>query len=271
MKLLEGEAMVITQKEGHIATIMINRPEKLNSLNQELVSALTRAIQEVNREKEIQIVVITAAGERAFIGGVDLHVFINLDPAAAEQFITDLHRCFLCIRESEKLFIASINGHTLGGGLELAASCDLRISSETAKFGMPEVKVGVPSVIEAAYLPRLIGLGRAAELIYTGKIIDAVEAERIGLVNKIVAGAKLKDETRKYAEKILENGPTALVLQKKLIAGWMALSFNASIEAGIKYFREVFKTADPSEGARAFLERRKPAYATQSKIRFGGK
>lgn len=146
----------------------------------------------------------------------------------------------------------------------MIAACDLRIASDRARFGMPEVKVGIPSVIEAAFLPRLIGLGRAAELVYTGEMIDAHEAWRIGLINQVVPPEKLKESTRQMAQKVLRNGPTALVLQKKLIAQWMELPLSASIEAGIKAFRECYQTDEPNEGMKAFLEKREPVYKTRN-------
>jgi enoyl-CoA hydratase/carnithine racemase len=159
------------------------------------------------------------------------------------------------------LVIASINGFALGGGLELVAACDLRIASDRARFGMPEVRVGIPSVIEAAYLPRLIGLGRAAELVYLGEMIDAPEALRIGLVNQVAAHDQLKEATREMVEKALRCGPTAMVLQKKLMAQWMELSLSDAVDAGIRAFRECFKTGEPKEGMKAFLEKRKPKYS----------
>ena len=252
--------MVITQKDGPIATLIINRLERLNTLNRELVFALAKSIEEVSRDNAIRVMIITGQGNRAFIGGVDLHEFLEFGPAEAEEFITSLHKCILSIRQSEKIVIASINGYVLGGGLELAACCDLRVAADTAKFGMPEVKVGVPSVIEAAYLPRLIGIGRTAELVLTGDMIDAPEAERIGLVNKVVPPAQLKETTRKMAEKLLENGPAAMVLQKRLMTKWTELNLVDSIQAGIKIFREAFHTPEPREGSSAFLEKRKPNY-----------
>jgi enoyl-CoA hydratase/carnithine racemase len=252
--------MILTHREGPIATIAINRPEALNTLTHELILNLTAEIQKWSSESATRIIVLTGSGGRAFVGGVDVRAMMDLDPDGAEKFISDLHRCFLAIRQSEKIVIASINGFALGGGLEMVASCDLRIASDRARFGMPEVKVGIPSVIEAAYLPRLIGLGRAAGLIYTGEIIDAHEAERIGLINKVVSHEKLKEATRQMAGKILLNGPAAMVLQKKLIGQWMELSLSLSIEAGIRAFRECYQTGDPKEGMKAFLEKRTPSY-----------
>lgn len=252
--------MIISSQDGPIVTVTINRPEVRNALNHESILKLTEIICEWNAKKDVRIIVITGSGDRAFIAGADVHGFLNLNPESAEGHITAMHRCDLAIRQSEKLVIASINGYCFGSGLELAASCDLRIASDRAKFGMPEVKVGVPSVIEAAYLPRLIGLGRAAYLLYTGEAIDALEAEQIGLVNKVVPHEKLKEETRQLAEKILDNGPTSIVLQKKLIAQWMDLSLSDSVVAGIKAFRDCFETGEPKDGAKAVLEKRKPPF-----------
>jgi enoyl-CoA hydratase/carnithine racemase len=252
--------MIRSEQEGPVANITINRPEVLNTLTHDLILGLTEEIRRWSSEKAVRVIILSGTGEKAFVGGVDLRAMMDLDPDGAERFITDLHRCFLAVRQSEKLVIASINGFALGGGLELVASCDLRIASDRARFGMPEVRVGIPSVIEAAYLPRLIGLGRAAEMVYLGEMIDAREAFRIGLVNKVVPHEELSEATRQMAEKALQCGPAAMVLQKKLIAQWMDLSLSDAAEAGIRAFRECYKTAEPGEGMTAFLEKRKPRY-----------
>lgn len=252
--------MIISAKEGSVATITINRPEHLNTLTHELILNLTEEIKRWNGQGGVRVLVLTGAGERAFVGGVDVRAMMDLNPDRAETFITDLHRCFLSIRQSEKIIIASINGFALGGGLELAASCDLRIASTRALFGMPEVRVGIPSVIEAAYLPRLIGLGRAAEMVYTGKMIDAEEARRIGLINQVVLQSQLKEATRRMADQVLLNGPAAMVLQKKLVAKWSEMSLSDAVEGGIRAFRECYQTGEPKEGMKAFLGKRKPNY-----------
>ena len=252
--------MILTQQEGSIATVTINRPEALNTLTHELILNLTKEVNRWSAEKGIRVLILTGSGDRAFVGGVDVRAMMDLNPDGAERFITDLHRFFLAIRQSEKIVIASVNGFALGGGLELVASCDLRIASDRACFGMPEVRVGIPSVIEAACLPRLIGLGRAAEMVYTGERIDAQEAWRIGLINQVVLHSQLKEATRRLAEKVLLNGPTATVLQKKLVAQWMELNLSDAVEAGIRAFREGYKSGEPKEGMKAFLEKRKPNY-----------
>jgi len=252
--------MLLTNREGAVETITINRPASLNTLDHELILALTDTIRRCSAEPGVRVLVLTGAGDRAFVGGVDVRAMMDLTPHGAEKFITDLHRCFLAIRESEKIVIASINGFALGGGLEMVASCDLRIASTHARFGMPEVRVGIPSVIEAAFLPHLIGLGRAAEMVYTGEMIDAREARRIGLIHQAVLHAQLKHATRRLAEKVLRNGPAAMVLQKKLVAQWTEVNLSGAVQAGIKAFREAYGTAEPKEGMKAFLEKRKPRY-----------
>jgi enoyl-CoA hydratase/carnithine racemase len=252
--------MILTHQEGSIATLTINRPEALNTLTHELILNLTKEVNRWSGEKEIRVIILTGSGDRAFVGGVDVRAMMDLNPDGAERFITDLHRFFLAIRQSEKIVIASVNGFALGGGLELVASCDLRIASDRAQFGMPEVRVGIPSVIEAACLPRLIGLGRAAEMVYTGERVNAQEAWRMGLINQVVLHSQLKEATRRMAEKVLRNGPTATVLQKKLVAQWMELNLSDAVEAGIRAFREGYKSGEPKEGMKAFLEKRKPNY-----------
>jgi enoyl-CoA hydratase len=252
--------MIQTDQEGPVVTITIDRPQFLNTLTHELILKLTETIHNWSAREDIRLIILTGNGDKAFVGGVDVRAMMDLTPEGAERFITDLHRCFLAIRQVKQLVIASINGFALGGGLEMAASCDLRLASNNARFGMPEVKVGIPSVIEASLLPRLIGIGRAAELVYTGEMIDAEEAERIGLIHKRAPAEKLKESTRSWAEKLLQNGPTALVLQKELIAQWMELNLSDSITAGIRAFRDCFQTQEPLEGMKAFLEKRPPAY-----------
>lgn len=252
--------MIIINHQGPIVTITINRPRFLNTLTHELILKLKETITTWGARKDIRLIILTGSGDRAFVGGVDVRAMMDLDPDGAEKFISDLHDCFLAIRQAEPIVIASINGFALGGGMEMVAACDLRIAADTARFGMPEVRVGIPSVIEAALLPRLIGLGRAAEMVYSGEMIDALEAERIGFVHKIVPQEDLQEATLNWAATLLRNGPTALVLQKKLIAQWMELKLSDSITAGIRAFRECFKTPEPQEGMKAFLEKRPPDY-----------
>ena len=256
----KGSRMITINHQDSIVTVTIDRPRFLNTLTHELILKLRETLSVWGSRENIRIIILTGSGDRAFVGGVDVRAMMDLDPEGAERFITDLHECFLAIRQAGPIVIASINGYALGGGLEMAAACDLRIASDTARFGMPEVKVGIPSVIEAALLPRLIGLGRAAEMVYSGGLIDASEAERIGLIHKRVPPEALRKATQEWAEELLQNGPTAMVLQKKLIAQWMELKLSDSITAGIRAFRDCFETPEPHEGMKAFLGKRPPRY-----------
>jgi enoyl-CoA hydratase len=254
--------MLLSNPEGPIVTLTIDRPQVRNTLTPALIHQLTQAIRQWSADDAIRLIVLTGRGDRAFVGGVDVHSFIGMTPEGGENFITALHHCFRALRHSEKIVIASINGFTLGAGLELAASCDLRIASDQAFFGMPEVKVGLPSVIEAAYLPRLVGLGRAAEIVYTGEMIDAREAQRIGLVNRVVPHERLREATLEMAQTILANAPGAIRLQKRVVRLWTETSFDDSIQGAIKLFRQSFESPEPHEGAKAFLEKRKPSYGS---------
>jgi enoyl-CoA hydratase len=253
--------MIRTTEEGPVVILTLEGPDPLHTLTRDLILRLTEEIQRLSEKPAVRVMILTGKGDRAFIGGVNVKAMMDLNPGGAERFIADLHRCFLAIRQSEQVVIAAINGYALGAGLEMAASCDLRIASDRARFGMPEVKVGIPSVIEAAYLPRILGLGRAAELLYLGEIIDAQEAWRWGLVNRVVAPQELQKIAREMAAQILRNGPTAIVLQKKLIAQWMELPLSASIQAGIQAFRNCYQTDEPREGMKAFLDKRPPSFS----------
>ena len=253
--------MIRSMEEGPVVTLTLDGPDPLHTLTGDLILRLSEEIRKWNEKPGIRVMILTGSGDRAFVGGVNVKAMMDLDPDGAERFIADLHRCFLAIRQSEAIVIASINGYALGAGLEMAAACDLRIASERARFGMPEVKVGIPSVIEAALLPRILGIGRSAELLYLGEIIDAQEAWRWGFVNRVVPHGDLQENTRRMAAQILGNGPTAIVLQKKLIAQWMELPLTESIQAGIRAFRNCYQTDEPREGMKAFLEKRPPSFA----------
>ena len=179
------------EKGGGLATISLNRPEKLNLLNQGMINEIGKAAAELGRDEALRVVVITGAGGRAFTAGIDINEMKDLDVSSAREFIRNFHYTIKSIRDLDKVVIAAINGFCFGGGCEMAMACDLRIASENAEIGLPEIKLGIPSVIEAALMPLLIGMGKAKELIFLGDPIGAVEAERIGLVNKVVPADKL--------------------------------------------------------------------------------
>lgn len=201
--------------------------------------------------------VLTGEGDRAFIGGADIGEMAQLDTKSARDFITCLHRCCAALRDLPVPVIARIAGYTLGAGLEVAVACDLRVASDTSRFGMPEVKVGIPSVIEAALLPSLIGWGRTRQMLLLGETIDAQEAAAWGLIEKVVPLADLDHAVEEWIASILEAGASAVRLQKKLIRQWEDLPLSTAIEAGIDAFEAAFESSEPRVKMNQFLSRRK--------------
>lgn len=238
---------------GRIATIAVDHPGKLNVLNTPLLEALVGAFDDLARDAALRVVVLTGAGERAFIGGADIRELATLTPATARGFITLLHRACDSIRRLPVPVLARIRGFALGGGLEVAAACDLRIAAEEARFGMPEVKVGIPSVIEAALLPGLIGWGRTRRLLLTGETIDAATAERWGLVERVVPGAALDAAVEEWTEAILACGPDAIRAQKALIAEWERLPLAQAIACGIDALADAYESDEPRRMMASFL------------------
>jgi len=243
---------------GRVATVTVDNPAKLNILDPEGIGSLERILQGLAVDDALRVVILRGAGRRAFIGGADISAMATLDRDTARVFITELHRACDAIRQLPVPVIARIEGYALGAGLEIAASCDLRIAAETAKFGMPEVKIGIPSVIEAALLPRLVGWGRARRLLYTGEVIDAGTAEQWGLVERVVTSAGLDAAVEEWVAAILGAGSRAIRLQKTLIREWEALPIDAAIQAGIGAFAEAYASPEPADRMAAFLRKKQP-------------
>lgn len=243
------------EKEGGLATITLNRPEKLNLLNREMIKEIGEAVEELGKDEGIRVVVIMGAGDRAFTAGIDVNEMKDLNPSSAREFIRQLHYTIKSVRDLDKVVIAAINGFCFGAGCELAMACDLRIASENAEIGLPEIKLGIPSVIEAALMPFLIGMGRAKELIFLGDSIGADEAERIGLVNKVVPADKLNDAVKEVSDKILSYSPTAVKMQKRIINQWLPSDLEAAIDYSIDAFSRCFATNEPNEAMTAFLRK----------------
>lgn len=242
---------------GRIAQITVDYIEKLNIINTPLIKKLTEAIERFYNDDKLRVMILTGAGNRAFIGGVDINEMVGFNTSSAKAFITLLHGACTAIRNLKVPVIAKISGYCFGGGLEVAASCDLRIATEDATFGMPEVNVGVPSVIEAALLPRLIGWGKACELVYTGRSISATEALSCGLVERVVAREELDHAVMEWVEEILNAGPQAIRLQKALIRHWETLPVDQAIKKGIESFGQAFQTNEPREFMTRFIERKR--------------
>lgn len=241
--------------DGRVARITLDHRAKLNVVDSRLCAALRDTVNQAAADPDLRAIVLGGAGNRAFIGGADIREMAGLAPDTAAAFITGLHEVCAAIRDAPVPVIARIQGHCLGAGLEVAASCDIRVSADDSLFAMPEVRVGIPSVIEAALLPGLIGWGKTRELLYTGATFTAAEAVACGLVEKIVAADALDAAVDTWLDGIIAAGPKAIRAQKALIAKWHALPLEAAIEAGIDTFAESYESDEPRTMMQAFLDR----------------
>ena len=240
---------------GVIARVTIDNATKLNILGSALMAEFVAAITALGAREDLRGVVLTGAGERAFIGGADIHEMAGLDAVRAREFITRLHQMCAALRDLPVPVIARVNGYALGAGLEVAAACDLRVAASNAVFGMPEVRVGIPSVIEAALLPGLIGWGRTRELLLLGETIDAGTALRWGLVERVAPADGLDAAVEACLAALLKAGARATRLQKRLLRQWEDLPVGEAIAAGIECFADAYATDEPSRLMRAFLDR----------------
>lgn len=242
---------------GHIAHVTINNPEKRNALGMAGKRAIANAFSSLSRDEKLRAVVLTGAGEKSFIAGADLAEMKDLSVEEAEEEHTLTHYACDSIRRCPVPVIARVNGYCFGAGMELAASCDMRASADHAKFGMPEVRVGLPSGMEAALLPSLVGWGRAAELVLTGDVFDAKEMYQSGFLQKLVPAAELDAAVEKWIQSILISGPRAVRLQKSLLRDWERLSLADSIRRGIEMCVEARRSDEPSRLMAAFLARKR--------------
>jgi enoyl-CoA hydratase len=238
---------------GHLARVTIDNAAKLNTLNRALMVEIVETVERLEADPDLRLVVLRGAGERAFVGGADLAELAALDRDSARDFIALVHRCCDGFRRLPVPVIARIDGYALGAGLELAAACDIRLASERSQLGMPECRVGIPSVVEAALLPQLIGHGRARRLLLTGETIGAAEALAWGLVDMVAPAAELDAAVERFAAAILAGGKQALRIQKALIADWQDLSTSAAIARGIDAFAAAYGTDEPRRMAQARL------------------
>ncbi len=244
-----------------IAVITINRPDKLNALNAQVISDLGGAIDRVRQLPEIRAAIITGAGPKAFVAGADIAEFRDLKGIAARRLSAKGSGIFRSIEKSSKPYLAAVNGFALGGGCELAMACHIRLASENARFGQPEVKLGIPPGYGGTIrLGRLIGKGRALELLTSGGMIDAHEADRIGLVNRVYPADQLLAETEKLARTIIANAPLAVAACIELANLSETMSIDDALTLETTMFGVLFETDDASEGARAFLEKRPPKF-----------
>jgi len=242
---------------GRVARLTIANPAKLNALSVAAILELTDAMRGLAADAQLRAVVLTGAGDKAFSGGVDVEVLGATTERSAREGISRLHRCITALRECPVPVIARVNGYCIGGALELAAACDLRIAADHARFGMPEVRLGIPSVIEAALLPRLMGAGRARWLLLTGELIDAAEALRWGLVERVVAAQALDAEVDHALDAILAGGAEAIRAQKRLNRAYEELPFEEAVALSIDEFERAYAGGEPQRLMRDYLERRR--------------
>jgi len=245
-----------------IAQLTVNRPEKLNALNSETVLELRDAVERVGGDAAVRALMITGAGEKAFVAGADINQLALLTPIEAQAYAERGQRVFRAIEMLAKPTLAAINGYALGGGLELAMSCAVRVASENARMGQPEVKLGIlPGYGGTQRLPRLVGRGRALEMLLSGEPVTAAEAHRMGLVNHVVPQTELLEFSRQWLRKVLANAPLAVGLTLQAVD----VGLEAGLEQGLQFEAAAFglttATEDKREGTRAFLEKRAAAFA----------
>lgn len=246
---------------GGVALVAINRPEALNALNRKVFTELSGAFEEMGRDDRVRAVVLTGEGAKAFAAGSDITEMRRYSVLEAREFAGVANRTQEKIETFVKPVIAAINGFALGGGCELAMACDIRIASDNAKFGQPEINLGlIPGAGGTQRLARLIGLGRAKEMVYSGKIIDAARAYEWGLVNKVVPQAELIGEATKLASAISGKSLPILALAKEAFNNGFNLDLDRALQLEMVCFASCFGTEDHREGMLAFTEKRKPAF-----------
>jgi enoyl-CoA hydratase len=247
--------------EAGIALVILNRPQALNALNLEMFSELDSLFDELKRNRQVRVVILTGEGDKAFAAGTDVNMMKGLHPSEVSERGLLVNRALGKIENFPYPVIAAVNGLALGGGCELAMACDIRIASTSAKFGQPEITLGIiPGGGGTQRLPRLIGISRAKELVYTGDIIDARRAWEIGLVNKVVPPEELLNEARQLAAKIAAKSLPILSLAKTAISAGCDEDLIKGLQFEMKCFTACFKTEDQQEGMQAFTERRKPVF-----------
>jgi enoyl-CoA hydratase len=259
-----SDERVKVQREGAVATVTIDRPEARNALDAETLDALDAAFAALDADPALRAVVLTGAGDRAFVAGADIKAMAGLDEAGARAFAERGHRVADRIEATRVPVIAAVNGVALGGGCELVLACDFAYAARTAKLGLPEVGLGViPGFGGTQRLPRLVGQPRAAELIYTGRIVDAEEALRIGLVNAVVEPAELLPRAQAVAAEIAARGPIAVAVAKRALRGGADLPLADALDIERGAFAALFATADQKEGMGAFIEKRPPNWTAR--------
>src|SRR5262245_7519361 len=252
---------LLIEPASAVAIVTINRPKVLNALNHSTLDDLRRAVLELKRDDAVRVIVLTGAGDKSFVAGADINEFVTQSASSGRDHALAGQHVFDLIENLGKPVIAAVNGYALGGGCELAMACTLRIAADTAKFGQPEIYLGLlPGYGGTQRLPRLVGKGKAMELILTGSPISAVDAERIGLVNRVVPAAELMTEARKLANMLVAQAPIAAAYIIHAINHGLEMPFAQACAYEATLFGLAFATDDMREGTRAFLEKRKPVF-----------
>jgi len=251
---------ILLDRKGAVAVIRINRPDKLNAMNSKVKEEIIHALGDLEKDDAVHVAVITGVGDKAFVAGADINEFAGKKPI--DQWNAYGHTSlYNVVDRFPKPILAMINGYCLGGGCELAMACDIRVASDRASLGQPEINIGIiPGGGGSQRLPRLVGLGKALEMILTGDRISAAEAHRIGLVDLVVPHADLEAKTMELAEKIASKSPAAVRLAKAAVKASMNMPLNEGLRHEQSLFSVVFSTEDKEEGVRAFLEKRSPAW-----------
>lgn len=252
---------ILVSINDRIATITFNRPDKLNAINLQIIDELKRAFESFEKDSNVGVIILTGAGEKAFVAGSDISALATYDSTSAKNYSEVGNKVLSYIQNFPKPVIAAVNGFALGSGCEIAMACHFRVASENAKFGQPEVNLGlIPGHGGTQRLTRIVGIGKAMELTLTGNTIDANEALRIGLVNKVVPLADLKSAAEAMAQIILTKAPPAIALAIKAINSNLEKPLSDGLKYEAELFSDCFKTEDMKEGTKAFLEKRKPAF-----------
>lgn len=252
--------MILTQIENQVLTITINRPDKLNALNEPVIQQIGSEIAAASQNDEVRAIIITGAGEKAFVAGADIAEFSNYNPSEGQALAAAGHQVFKSIETCSKPVIAAINGFALGGGCELAMSCHIRVAATNAKFGQPEVKLGlIPGYAGTQRLVQLIGKGKAMELLMTADMINATQALALGLVNEVTEPAQLMEKCMELINKMKAVSPMALSSIIKCVDAYYTDGVNG-FDFEVSEFGKCFGTADFKEGVSAFMEKRKPNF-----------
>jgi enoyl-CoA hydratase len=249
------------EKDGAVATIIIDRPKVLNALNDETVTELHHCVDEISKDREIRCVILTGGGEKSFVAGADIGELAKCDVVSGKATCDKGQDLFFKIENLPQPVIAAINGFALGGGCEISMACDIRLASEKAKMGQPEVSLGIiPGYGGTQRLAKIVGPGKARQLIYTGDHIGAEEAYRIGLVDEVYPAEELMPKAKEMAKKIASKGPLAIKAAKESINTGLYVNLRAGCELEGTLFAGICASADKEEGTKAFLEKRKPEF-----------